>query len=73
MLIHNKGGTCESLLIKRMGITKKGYLFLDCKAVQILTDEQCCAQCCGSGSGRIRTFLAGSGRLGPDPYPRLHK
>jgi hypothetical protein len=28
-------------------------------------------QCCGSGSGRIRTFLvgSGSGRLGPDPVP----
>jgi hypothetical protein len=28
-------------------------------------------QCCGSGSGRIRTFLvgSGSGRLGPDPDP----
>jgi hypothetical protein len=23
-------------------------------------------QCCGFGSGRIRTFLAGSGHLGPD-------
>jgi hypothetical protein len=30
-----------------------------------------CGQCCGSGSGRIRTFLvgSGSGRLGPDPDP----
>jgi hypothetical protein len=26
-------------------------------------------QCCGSGSGRIRTFLVGSGRLGLDPVP----
>jgi hypothetical protein len=28
-------------------------------------------QCCGSGIGRIRTFLvgSGSGRLGPDPEP----
>jgi hypothetical protein len=32
-------------------------------------------QCCGSGSGRIRTFLvgSGSGRLGPDPDPGLNK
>jgi hypothetical protein len=27
------------------------------------------SQCYGSGSGRIRTFLARSGRLGPDPDP----
>jgi hypothetical protein len=30
-------------------------------------------QCCRSGSGRIRTFLVGSGRLGPDPdLNKLH-
>jgi hypothetical protein len=28
-----------------------------------------CSQCCRSGSGQIRTFLVGSGRLGPDPDP----
>jgi hypothetical protein len=37
----------------------------------------CVQQCCGSGSGRIRTFLVGSGRLGPypdpDPDPGLNK
>jgi hypothetical protein len=33
----------------------------------------CRKQCCGSGSGRIRTFLVGSGRLGPDPDPGLNK
>jgi hypothetical protein len=30
-------------------------------------------QCGGSGSGRIRTFLVGSWRLGPDPDPDLNK
>jgi hypothetical protein len=30
-------------------------------------------QCCRSGSGRIRTFLVGSGRLGPDPDLGLNK
>jgi hypothetical protein len=30
-------------------------------------------QFCGSGSSRIRAFLVGSRRLGPDPDPDLNK
>jgi hypothetical protein len=49
---------------------------IDCLVFKLATvalpiDANPCKQSCGSGSVRIRTFLVGSGRMGPNPDPRL--
>jgi hypothetical protein len=38
----------------------------------VLSTNHNIMQCCRSGSGRVRTFLVGSGRPGQDPDPGLN-
>jgi hypothetical protein len=75
-LLNTVFGIYELLLpiqirVKLLGLLHCYSTVLDWRDYRMYLAEWYLQQCCESGSGRIRTFLvgsgSGSGRLGPDP------
>jgi hypothetical protein len=73
VLVCSSGTLVLSVLVGTVLVPVNGFQRVQTLKAGVLEKQPLVPQrqCCGSGSGRIRTFLvgSGSGRLGPDPVP----